>query len=156
MPIVMSPSVGDLIAAILERKLAEDDHPVAPRDSLAGWAAALGESFSSNVERPEVRRFGMALVELWLYGMREQDGRVAVADWLRTIRERNGKQAAALAAGDPPMPIEQLAALMTALDVGVAMQHYLDPDAVPADVYRVGLAAVVRPPEDGAVAGPRT
>jgi AcrR family transcriptional regulator len=141
-------SKKELIAAILERKLA-DDHPVAPRDSLAGWATALGASFASNVERPEVRRFGMALIELWLYGMREEGDRDAVAGWLRTIRERNGEEATALAAGDLPMPIEQLAALMTALDVGVAMQHYLDPGAVPADVYRVGLEAIMRRPQPG-------
>lgn len=148
-------SKKDLIATILERKLAEGDSDVASRESLAGWATALGASFASNVERPEVRRFGMAVVELWLYGMREQDGREAVVDWLRTIRQRNGQEASVLAGGDLPMPIEHLAALMTALDVGIAMQHYLDPGAVPADVYRVGLEAIMRGAGNGAVAEPR-
>jgi AcrR family transcriptional regulator len=141
-------SKRELIEAILERKLAAGDPDESP-DSLAGWATALGASFSSNVERPEIRRFGMALIELWLYGLREPAGRGMVVEWLRTIRERNGQEATALAGGELPMPIDQLAALMTALDVGVAMQHYLDPEAVPADTYRVGLEAIMRRPGPG-------
>lgn len=32
---------------------------------------------------------------------------------------------------------------MTALDVGIAFQHLIDPDAVPTDVYAHGLAAIL-------------
>jgi AcrR family transcriptional regulator len=133
----------DLIAAILERRLAADEQ-IDPRSSMAGWAAALGASYETNIERPEIRRFGMAFIELWLYGMREEGGRAAVAEWLRTIRKLNGKEATHLAGADLPMPVEQFAALMTALDIGVAIQHYIDPDAVPAEVYRAGLEAIMR------------
>jgi AcrR family transcriptional regulator len=144
-------SKKDLIEAILERRLA-DDGPAVPQESLAGWAATLGACFESNVAQAEVRRFGMAFIEFCLYGMREESGRGAVVRWLRTVRELNGKEAADLAGGDPPMPVERLAALMTALDIGVAMQHYLDPEGVPADVYTTGLQAImgreVTPPGD--------
>jgi AcrR family transcriptional regulator len=141
-------SKKELIAAILDRKLTEDDgEPHEPLSSLDGWASSLGDSYSVNVERPEIRRFALAMIELWLYGMREDAGRAPVAEWLRTIRALNSKKAESLATGELPMPVDQLAALMTALDIGVAMQHYLDPEAVPPEVYRAGLEAVMRRPE---------
>jgi AcrR family transcriptional regulator len=144
----------DLIAAILDRRL-DTGEQVDPRASLAGWAAALGASFESTVERPETRRFGLAFIELWLYGMREEGGRAAVVEWLRAIRELNGKEATELAGADLPMPAEQLAALMTAVDIGVAIQHYIDPEAVPTSVYRAGLEALIgkRTGQDGRSGG---
>ena len=135
----------DLIAAILKRKLATGE-PVATPSSLAGWATALGANYAENIGRPEIRRFGLVFLEFWLQAMREEDDRAAVGQWLRTIRESNAKEATELAGDDLPMPVEQFAALMTALDIGVAIQHFIDPKAVPADVYGAGLAAIMRKP----------
>jgi AcrR family transcriptional regulator len=36
---------------------------------------------------------------------------------------------------EPPLPPEQIATAMIALDVGLAVQHLVDPDAVPLDFY---------------------
>ena len=36
---------------------------------------------------------------------------------------------------EPPLPPEQLATAMIALDIGLAVQHLVDPDAVPLDLY---------------------
>jgi AcrR family transcriptional regulator len=35
----------------------------------------------------------------------------------------------------PPLPPEQIATAMIALDIGLAVQHLVDPDAVPLDLY---------------------
>jgi AcrR family transcriptional regulator len=35
----------------------------------------------------------------------------------------------------PPLPPEQVATAMIALDIGLAVQHLVDPDAVPLDLY---------------------
>jgi len=35
----------------------------------------------------------------------------------------------------PPLPVKQIATAMIALDVGLAVQHLVDPDAVPLDLY---------------------
>jgi AcrR family transcriptional regulator len=35
----------------------------------------------------------------------------------------------------PPLPPDQIATAMIALDIGLAVQHLVDPDAVPLDVY---------------------
>ncbi|MEU8231966.1 TetR family transcriptional regulator [Actinoplanes sp. NPDC048967] len=149
-------SKKDLITAILERKLAADDgagdRP--PGEALPAWADVLGASYERNVGRPEIQRFAMAFVELWLYGMREESSREPVGQWLRTVRASSAEELTELAGDDLPVPAEQLAALVLALDIGVGLQHWLDPEAVPADTYRAGLRALfgreLRPPGDAA------
>jgi AcrR family transcriptional regulator len=141
----------DLIAAILDRRI-DDDEPPADR-SAAGWARSLGESYEAGLARPEMRRFAMAFVELWLYGMRDESSRDALTEWMRHLRELGGKEAAALAGDDLPMPADQLAALLTALDIGVAVQHLIDPDAVPASVYTAGVKAILGGSQAGAAPG---
>lgn len=36
---------------------------------------------------------------------------------------------------EPPLPIEQISTAMIALDIGLAVQHLVDPEAVPLDLY---------------------
>ncbi|OJF11802.1 TetR/AcrR family transcriptional regulator [Couchioplanes caeruleus] len=132
---------NDLIAALLQRKL-EGDGPAEPPASVETWAAGLGQSYEEHVPTPEVRRFAMAFLELWLVGMRDESHRAAVRDWLRTVRAFHAREAAALGDG-LPMPAEQAAALLLALDVGVALQHLIDPDALPVETYTRGVEAVL-------------
>ncbi|WP_326560275.1 TetR/AcrR family transcriptional regulator [Micromonospora sp. NBC_01796] len=137
-----------LVAAILERRLT-DDHPAYPGTdvdadvSYDGWLRQLGADYDANLPLPEVRRFAMAIVEFWLYGMRTPEARESIAAWLRVVRASNAKEIVERTGGNPPMPADQLAALMTALDVGVAVQHLIDPDAVPTEVYGRGLRAIL-------------
>jgi AcrR family transcriptional regulator len=133
---------NDLIAAILERKLSTEE-PVDPGLTPAGWIDDLGGSYERNVGSAEVRRFALAFVEFWLLGMRDEESREAVMRWLRTVRERNGEEAAAVAGAGLAMPADRLGALMVALDIGVAMQHLIDPRTVPADLYQAGLQAIL-------------
>lgn len=135
-------SKNDLIAAILERKLSSDEpHP--PSRSLAAWVGRLGDSYESNVDRAEIRRFAMAFVEFWLYGMRNESARASLTHWLQTVREAHAKEATALAGDDLPLPADQLATLLLALDIGVGLQRWLDPQAVPTEVYTTGLKAIL-------------
>jgi AcrR family transcriptional regulator len=137
-------SKRDLIAAILDRRI-DDDEPSADR-STAGWVRSLGESYEAGLARPEARRFAMAFVELWLYGVRDESSRGALVEWLRRLRELGGQEAAARTDGKLPMPVGQLAALLIALDIGVAVQHLIDPDAVPSSVYTAGVKAILGGP----------
>jgi AcrR family transcriptional regulator len=138
----------DLIAAILERKLGTME-PADPEQTPAGWLDDLGGSYERNVRSPEVRRFALALVEFWLLGMRDERSRESVMRWLRTVREVNGTEAAAVAGAGLAMPVDRLGALMVALDIGIAMQHLIDPKAVPADLYQAGLRAILGRPALG-------
>ncbi|WP_019869430.1 TetR family transcriptional regulator [Salinispora oceanensis] len=135
-------SKNDLIAAILERKVGSPEEPL-PIQSLATWAARLGDSFESNADRAETRRFALALIEFWLHGMRNEATRVLLAQWLRTVREANAQDAATLTGADLPLPADQLATLLLALDIGVGLQRLLDPEAVPAEVYTAGVEAIL-------------
>ena len=56
----------------------------------------------------------------------------------------SGNRAATAAQGEseyeelgrkPPLPTEQIATAMIALDIGLAVQHLVDPEAVPLDLY---------------------
>jgi len=147
-------SKKELVGAILARKLASGDGtgPHAPSPSLPEWADHLGATYELNVDRPEIRRFAMAFVELWLYGMRDQASRAQVGQWFRTVRAGNAADVAELAGDGLPLPADRIAALVLALDIGVGLQHWLDPEAVPADTYTAGLRAIlgsaVRPPGD--------
>jgi AcrR family transcriptional regulator len=136
-----------LVAAILAGHNADAHVPAA--GSVSDVLRRLSESYGSNILLPEHRRFAMAFLEFWLYGMRNPASGDTVAQWLRSARETNLKQIAEQADGDPVMPPEQLAALMLALEIGVGLQHLIDPETVTADLYGVGLAAIVNPQRSG-------
>ncbi|MFF5070208.1 TetR/AcrR family transcriptional regulator [Micromonospora olivasterospora] len=137
-----------LLAAILERRYAEDQIADAGPAVDPGVSSAVdwpADIYESVISLPETRRFAMALVEFWLHSMRTPAAREAMAQWLRAVREHNAERIAERIGGDSPIPAGQLAALMAALDVGVALQHLIDPEGVPADLYALGLRAIIDP-----------
>ncbi|GAA2472120.1 TetR/AcrR family transcriptional regulator [Winogradskya humida] len=130
----------DLIAGIMARKLAEDV-PMRPPASTQEWIRRLGDDWETNAPTPEVRRFAMAFLELLLHGLRDQDSQDTLQKWLQTVRDFHVRD---LASFDLPLPPEQIAALLVALDIGVAVQHLVDPDKVPVQTYTRGVEAVLR------------
>ncbi|WP_306203794.1 TetR/AcrR family transcriptional regulator [Actinoplanes sp. RD1] len=129
----------DLIVAIMQRRL-DDDEPGWARMSADSFVGARGDSYEKNMALPETRRFAMAFTELWLHGMRHEDDGETLRRWLRTIRESHARDARDVGMAQP----ETVAALMVALDVGIALQNLVDPEGVPATGYRSGVEAVVR------------
>ncbi|MFG1994885.1 TetR/AcrR family transcriptional regulator [Actinoplanes sp. NPDC048988] len=87
---------NDLVAAILERKLAGDGDPEPAAGPLTSWLEALGARYEATIDEPENRRFIQAFAEFWLHGMRDEASRAVVARWLRTIRESHAAQVTAL------------------------------------------------------------
>ncbi|MEO3776723.1 TetR/AcrR family transcriptional regulator [Micromonospora sp. B11E3] len=132
-----------LLAAILERRYTDQVADAGLAVDPGAAADSLGDSYESVISLPETRRFAMALLEFWLYSMRTPAARDAMAQWLQAVREHNAKRITERTGGQPPIPASQLAILMTALDVGVALQHLIDPEGVPADVYALGLKAIM-------------
>ncbi|MFI7600846.1 TetR family transcriptional regulator [Actinoplanes sp. NPDC049681] len=131
----------DLIAALLQRKL-DGEEPVRSRMTAESWVKSMGESYEAHAPTPEVRRFAMAFVELWLFGMRDESHRGLFREWLRTVRAHLAEDAAVL--GDRlPLPTDQAAALLLALDIGVALQYLTDPEAVPVTTYTRGVEALM-------------
>ncbi|MCD0453187.1 TetR/AcrR family transcriptional regulator [Actinocorallia sp. API 0066] len=102
------------------------------------------------------RQFAQLLVEFWLYGMRDGAAAWRIADWYQarraaladTIAAAPGEEAgtAGTAGGDAKdAEVRRRATLALAMEMGLALQHLLDPDRVPAEVYRSGMDLVLGP-----------
>jgi AcrR family transcriptional regulator len=85
---------------------------------------------------------GSWLFRLWLECLTqaardEQFRKLAATFWSgnRALLTEQGKKAFGEARRKPPLPLEQIATAMIALDVGLAVQHLVDPEAVPLDLY---------------------
>jgi BetI-type transcriptional repressor, C-terminal len=82
------------------------------------------------------------LFRLWLellaHAGRDDDFRKIAAGFWSTNRKlvAANLQAAFAAAGTkPPAPAADLASAMIALDIGLALQHFVDPEAAPLELY---------------------
>ncbi|MFC0002852.1 TetR/AcrR family transcriptional regulator [Micromonospora siamensis] len=138
-------SKSGLLLALLQR-LNEagdqcDDGQQRATDPQA-WQRRLGESFEANVATAESRRFTMAFAEFWLYGMRNAEARTVLSDALEAGRRANAAEASAK--GNREVPTDRLAALVMALDIGIGLQHLIDPERVPAELFTAGLEMLLR------------
>jgi AcrR family transcriptional regulator len=82
------------------------------------------------------------LFRLWLecltQAARDEDFRkLAATFWSgnRAVLAENAKKTFKEVGRKPPLPAKQIATAMIALDVGLAVQHLVDPDEVPLDLY---------------------
>ncbi len=98
----------------------------------------LGEQLAA-IQADEDSRW---LFPLWLevlaHAGRDPDFRGLAAEFWRGTRD--GGAAAlehqyALAGQTPPVPIREIATAMIALDIGLALQHFVDPEGAPLDQY---------------------
>ena len=98
----------------------------------------LGERLAALQRHPD----GAWLFRLWLqvlaHADRDERLRELVAGFwsgTRTLGTASIESAYAEAGKTPKLAPEVLASAMIAMDIGLALQHYVDPDAVPLDVY---------------------
>jgi hypothetical protein len=82
------------------------------------------------------------LFRLWLevlaHAGRDGATRALAADFWRETRAGGEKQIAQMyaeAGRTPPVAPREIASAMIALDVGLALQRFVDPDQVPLDAY---------------------
>jgi AcrR family transcriptional regulator len=81
---------------------------------------------------------GALITELSLYAIRNPGNRTRLAARLRRFREvtarivLNNLEAAGI---DPPMPVDDLAAMLVAMDDGLSMHALLDPDRYQTDMF---------------------
>lgn len=130
----------DLLLALLERftsdRLGTDVcDELRSADHARDDAGRTGRNTSRDGSDDRARRLALLLVEFWLYGMRDYAAGWRIADW---YAERRAHLASELRDVDGIAPSER-AALAMALDFGLAFQHLLDPDRVPADLYSTGI-----------------
>jgi AcrR family transcriptional regulator len=98
----------------------------------------LGELLAAMQRHPD----GAWLFRLWLEVLAQADRderlrELAAGFWSGT-RELGARRIAGAykkAGKEPPLAPDVLASAMIAMDIGLAIQHYVDPEAVPLDVY---------------------
>jgi AcrR family transcriptional regulator len=118
------------------------------------YRAMAEEAKARRGERPSLREVGERLAAIqeepggfWLFllwlellahaGRDERFREIAGAFWGPNRAASTEAIAAAFAerGGSPPVPPDHLASAMIALDIGLAIQHFADPDAVPLELY---------------------
>ena len=108
----------------------EADHPPSLRE--------LGEQLAALQADGDARWLFRLWLELLAHAGRDPSFLTLAAEFWRGTREIG---AAALehqyaAAGQtPPLPAREIATAMIALDVGLALQHFVDPEGAPLDQY---------------------
>ncbi|MFC0038110.1 TetR/AcrR family transcriptional regulator [Actinomadura rayongensis] len=120
----------DLVLALMER--CTDASATALRNALPLCARFTEDAHHCDDDCTDGRLLALLLVEFWLYGMRDHAAGWRVADWWAEHRTR---LAAGLPGDGPAGDAPARAALAVALDIGLAFQHLMDPDRVPADLY---------------------
>ena len=138
----------DLILALLDRytqlelghrtSSALRDTDRAPADRCAD----AGRHFARRLSAEETRMKALLLMELWLFGMRDFSAGWRIADWYQNHREG---LAAGLETNGDELSAEDRASLAMAIEFGLALQHLLDPDHVPAELYGPGMSLVLGP-----------
>jgi len=110
------------------------EQPGTPRDRLRWGAERLRDV--------QKREEGSWLFRLWLecltQAARDEDFRkLAATFWSgnRGLLAEQTKEVYEELGSKPPLPPEQIATAMIALDVGLAVQHLVDPDEAPLDLY---------------------
>jgi AcrR family transcriptional regulator len=87
---------------------------------------------------PDGRWMFRLWLELLLEAARDERMRALAVEFWRSNRELIAKiveRRYADAGSAPPLPPTTLASALIAMDIGLAIQHHVDPEAVPLDVY---------------------
>ncbi|XRQ05987.1 TetR/AcrR family transcriptional regulator [Actinomadura welshii] len=130
----------DLLLALMERFTADRNTDVCEELRAAeADTDHTGRSSSRHDADDGPRRLALLLVEFWLYGMRDYAAGWRIADW---YAERRAQLASELAATGTLTPDDR-ATLALALDMGLALQHLLDPTRVPADLYKTAKPLIL-------------
>jgi AcrR family transcriptional regulator len=98
----------------------------------------VGEQLAAIQGESEGRWLFRLWLELLAHAGRDDQFRDIAADFWRQNRARSADAidaAYADAGGRPPVPAEHLASAMIALDIGLAIQNFVDPEAAPLSLY---------------------
>lgn len=138
----------DLLLALLDRHASTGSGPeLSPALSsakrpLAEHCEEAGEEFGRSLTGGDARLLALLLVELWLYGMRDFSVGWRIADWYEARRDRLADQLTEDATPSTLSATDR-ATLALALDIGLTLQHLLDPDRVPAGAYTTALNLIL-------------
>jgi AcrR family transcriptional regulator len=148
----------DLFFAVLEereRQRVEQVHAILEgADSASDFVARL--AVSDRYRGDDVETWRILAIEFWLYAMRDDRVRERLAMRDRLIRRWLAAGIATLLAADdttPPLPVDDLACVVHALDEGLALQRLIDPESVRPDLFLTAVDVLQRALGALAVAG---
>lgn len=146
----------DLFLALLDVQIERDMRAL--EDALAGdqSVSAFLDGLSARGRRAGAREWTLLGAEFWLHVMRHPDLAPRLAERQRAVRAavaRLIEQQCARIGIVPPLPPEQLAAVMLAVDDGLRLQEDLDPEALPDDLRARMLVLFFRGMAAGGTAG---
>src|SRR5438105_2622100 len=135
-------SKEELFAELLQERVYTIYAEMAERSTApAGERPSLRE-VGEQLAAIQGAREGQWLFRLWLEliahaGRDDRFREIAAGFWRGNRAAMTDSIAAAFkeAGNDPPVPAEHLASAMIALDIGLAIQHFVDPGAVPLELY---------------------
>jgi AcrR family transcriptional regulator len=120
---------------------------------------ASGPSRPMSTERPEEeppatfarlleqsRTWTLLTLEFWLYAVRNEDARERLAARYQSARAGLAARAAERYRAEgrkPPMPVEYQAWAALALGTGLAIQAYLEPGALPDELYQTVMGLLL-------------
>jgi AcrR family transcriptional regulator len=118
------------------QRLGEMDRALSTDEPPEAQARAAGQDFVDYLGGdPEWARL---FFEAALYAAREEGFRVELQSRYAAMRERMAgvlRQRSEAGGFDPGIPFDQLAAMIFAMANGVAFERFVDPDAVPDDLF---------------------
>jgi AcrR family transcriptional regulator len=97
-----------------------------------------GERLAAIQDNPEGRWIFRLWLELLAHAGRDEGFRTIAAGFWSGNRKLTGKAIAAAfeeAGVEPPAAPERLASAWIAIDIGIALQHFVDPEGAPLDLY---------------------
>ena len=135
-------SKEELFAELIQERIVALYHEIAAEvvEDPGGrpTARALGERLAAMQRHPD----GSWLFPLWLelvtHGGRDEHFRgIAAGFWStnRALAAEALRAAYTEGGGEPPVDPDHLVTAMIALDIGLALQHFLDPEAAPLELY---------------------
>ncbi|HEX4862747.1 MAG TPA: TetR family transcriptional regulator [Acidimicrobiales bacterium] len=132
----------ELFVAVLEERtrqqISEISRLLEASNSPSDFFQSLRVRGEQHRQSRDDRRWGLLSAEFWLYALRNPKAQHKLADHHRRLRAAYASATVSVFARlgiDPPAPVERVAALIFALDEGVFHQHWIDPRAVPAEVF---------------------
>lgn len=133
-------SKGELFAELLQQRAYTAYRRMA-QDSVEGKRSSPRET-GEELAAIQANEDGRWLFRLWLellaHAGRDEKFRVLAGGFWSTTRDLSARaigDAYAEAGTTPPAPPDRLATAMIAMDIGLALQHFVDPEAVPLSTY---------------------
>ena len=104
-----------------------------------------GEQLAAIQGQPDGRWMFSIWLELLAAAARDDRFKGLAARFWSGNRELIAQVVERASDGEPPVPADHIATALIALDIGLALQHFVDPDAVPLDLYPELFELLFRP-----------